>query len=147
MIESVSKNNLHEVLPLIANYQDFYQASHICQHKNAAFFARFSAHSPLGCQFAYRKQQQVIGFATVLFSYSSTLAAKVAILNDLYIAPEQRHQGYARQLIKHCQLFAQSKKAIRLQWLTSQDNQTAQALYDDLSVTKSPWYFYTLEAL
>jgi GNAT superfamily N-acetyltransferase len=124
--------------PLIADHQGFYQASHICQHKNAVFFSRFSAHSPLGCQFAYRKQHQVIGFATVHFSYSSTMVAKIAVLNDLFITPAQRHQGYARQLIEHCYHYALSKKAIRLQWLTAQDNQTAQALYDNLPVTKSP---------
>ncbi|KXI27445.1 GNAT family N-acetyltransferase [Paraglaciecola hydrolytica] len=144
MIEYVTKHNLAEVLPLIADYQNFYQAGEICQRKNSVFFARFSAHSPIGCQFAYRHQQQVIGFATVLFSYSSILAAKVALLNDLYIVPEQRNQGYARQLIKHCHLFAQAKKAARLQWLTKQDNHRAQGLYDTLPATKSPWFVYTL---
>ena len=146
MIEAVSQNNLHEVLTLIADYQLFYQAPDICPQKNAAFFAQFSEHSPLGCQFAFRKQAKVIGFATVLFSYSSSLAAKVAVLNDLYIVPEQRNKGYARQLINHCQLFAQSKSAVRLQWLTAQDNHRAQRLYDSLAVTKSAWYFYALAA-
>jgi len=144
MIECVAKHNLHEVLPLIADYQDFYQASHICEQKNAAFFSRFSAHSPLGCQFALRKQQQVIGFATVYFSYSSTMAAKIAVLNDLFIIPAQRQKGYARQLIEHCHQYALSKKAIRLQWLSSADNHAAQKVYATLPATKSPWYFYTL---
>ena len=147
MIEFVRKHNLHEVLPLIADYQDFYQVSDLSPQRNAAFFAQFSANSPLGCQFAYRKNQQVIGFATVYFSYSSTQATKIAALNDLFILPQHRHQGYAQQLIKHCQQFALRKKAHRLQWLTAQDNHAAQGLYDTLPTTKSSWYLYTLTAL
>jgi GNAT superfamily N-acetyltransferase len=65
-------------------------------------------------------------------------------LNDLFITPTQRRQGYAQQLIKHCYQYALSKKAIRLQWLTSADNHAAQSLYDNLPAIKSPWFLYTL---
>lgn len=132
MIEYVTKNNLHEVLPLIADYQDFYQMSDICPQRNATFCSQFSEHSQLGSQFAYPKSQQLIGFASVYFSYATTMATKLAILNDLYIIPQQGHQGCGLQLIGHCQQFSLDKKAIRLQWLTAQDNHVAQSLYDTL---------------
>ena len=84
-----------------------------------------------------------IAFATVYFNFSSTLAAKVGVLNDLYTTPAYRSSGVGRELIEHCRQFAQRRGAIRLQWLTATDNLTAQRLYDSLDTRKSDWHFYT----
>lgn len=143
MIEAVSRDNLAQVLPLIRAYQEFYKAADICDERNAAFFAQFGEASPAGCQFAFRTAGVVVGFATVYFTYNSTLAAKVAVLNDLYTLPHCRGQGVGRQLIEHCRRFAAAHDAARLQWVTAPDNEPAQVLYDALPTRKSAWVFYT----
>ena len=77
MIEPVSSNNLHEVLPLIRKYQEFYKVADISDSRNAQFFARFGPSSPDGCQFAFRKSDEIVGFSTVYFTYASTVVSKV----------------------------------------------------------------------
>ena len=143
MIEPVSEKNLEEVLPLIKQYQEFYQVKNISTSKNREFFSQFSESSSLGCQFAFREAQEIIGFATVYFSFTSTLAAKVAVLNDVYTQPSHRGQGIGRKLIEHCGVYAAKNGAARLQWVTAPDNVQAQKLYDSMNTGKSTWHFYT----
>lgn len=144
MIEAVTHQNLEEVLPLIEQYQNFYQVHGISTSKNREFFAQFNESSPLGCQFAFRESGKLVGFATIYFTFSSTITAKVAVLNDLYTCHKHRGKGIARKLIEHCHRFAIENGATRLQWVTAQNNKTAQKLYDSMDTNKSTWHFYTL---
>lgn len=143
MIEVVSNRNLHEILPLIRAYQMFYQVTDICDQHNLDFFSQFGEHSDQGCQFLYRESGRVVGFATVYFTYASTLAARVAVMNDLYTSPDFRGRGIGKQLIRHCRHYAAEKGAVRLQWVTAPDNIQAQALYDAMDTRKSSWFFYS----
>ena len=143
MIEVVSRNNLDEVLPLIRNYQEFYKVANISDSKNKEFFSQFGENNPVGCQFIFRENFKAVGFATVYFTYTSTIAAKVAVLSDLYASPEVRGRGIGKKLIEHCREFASFNGASRLQWVTAPDNKQAQKLYDSLDTSKSKWLFYT----
>lgn len=142
MIEVVTHQSLAEVLPLIAQYQTFYQVADINPQRNEQFFSQF-VNSPLGAVFLYRQEAKVIGFATVYFSFSSTMTAKVGIMNDLFTLKDYRGQGIGKALINHCLEYALQQGAARLQWVTALDNTRAQALYDSLTTTKKPWLFYT----
>jgi len=143
MIEVVSKDNLAEVLPLIREYQEFYKISDISDDRNSEFFAQFGESNPMGCQFAYREAGNIVGFATVYFSFTTSITAKVAILNDLYTLPSCRGKGIGRQLIERCRSHAAENGAARLQWVTAPDNEQAKKLYDSLNTGKSTWDFYT----
>lgn len=144
-IEAVDNHNLAEVLPLIGEYQAFYQVAHIDDARNQAFFSQFGQQHPQGCLFLYRDQGQVVGFATVYFSFSSTLVGKVGVLNDLYVRAGLRGRGIGRALIEHTWQYAQTQGAQRLQWVTAPTNHTAQRLYDGLPTRKSEWFFYTYQ--
>ena len=143
MIERVSEKNLDELLPLIEQYQQFYDVIGMSPAWNREFFSQFGESSPLGCQFIYRQNQSPVGFSTVYFCYASTIAAKVGVLNDLYVLPESRGQGIGRELIRYSYHYAISHGAVRLQWSTACDNNQAQGLYDALEAKKSACYFYT----
>ncbi len=142
MIEDVSNKNIEEVLPLIRAYQEFYNVPEISDAKNKEFFSQFGTDSLTGCQFLYRQDSEVVGFATVYFAYASTITAKVAILNDLYTLPNMRGKGVGKRLIEHCREFAAKNNAVRLQWVTAPSNEQAQKLYDSLNTKKSTWHFY-----
>ncbi len=143
MIEVVDSNNLEQLLPLVRLYQEFYGVASISDQKNREFFAQFGPNQPGGCQFLYQ-DGQAAAFATVYFTFASTIPAKVGVMNDLFTLPEHRGKGIAKQLIQHCHDYALAQGAHRLQWLTAKDNTAAQAVYDNLEVRKSEWYFYAL---
>lgn len=139
MIEVVSKRSLKETLPLIRAYQEFYKVADISDERNEQFFSQFCEDNPAGCQFLYRELGTAVGFATVYFSYASSITAKVGVLNDLYTLPEHRGKGIGRQLIEHCRAYAREQRATRLQWVTSPENHEAQKLYNSIGATKSTW--------
>jgi GNAT superfamily N-acetyltransferase len=143
MIEVVSNKNLDEILPLIRQYQDFYKVTDISDSRNKEFFSQFDGKNPLGCQFLYRQSNSAVGFATVYFTYSSTLPGKVAILNDLFTVPKMRGRGIGRKLIEHCCTYARENRAVRLQWLTAPENKQAQSLYESMDTKNSAWLLYT----
>lgn len=143
VIEPVSAGNLEEILPLIEQYQEFYLVKDISTVRNREFFSQFGEDNPFGCQFAFRESGKVIGFATIYFTFTSTIAAKVGVLNDVYTCPNHRGKGVARNLIEHCRKYAAQNGAARLQWVTAPNNETAQELYDSMNTSKSTWHFYT----
>lgn len=143
MIEAVTKNNIEEVLPLIRQYQEFYNVVDIDEERNKVFFSQFGDDSEQGCLFSYHLDNKVVAFASVYFSFSSAIASKVAIMNDLYTLKEYRRRGVAKALIKHCEQFGKSKGSARLQWLTAADNKQAQSLYHSLGAKQSSWEFFT----
>jgi len=147
VIEAVSENNLDEVLPLIRLYQEFYKISDIDDDRNKIFFSQFNENGNEGCLFLYRNNEgQAVAFATVYFTYVSSIPAKVGVMNDLFTIQSHRGKGIGRELLNHCLQFAISKGAERLQWLTAEDNEQAQKLYDSLDTKKSSWFIYTYSA-
>ena len=80
MIEAVTNNNLEEVLPLIRMYQEFYRVLDISDDRNRKFFSQFGPESDKGCLFAFRSVGNIVGFATIYFSYTSSIASKTAVL-------------------------------------------------------------------
>lgn len=143
MIEAINNTNLSEVLPLIRDYQTFYNVQNIDDARNEMFFSQFGIDSEKGCLFGYRKDKRLVAFATVYFTYASSITSKVAVLNDLYTCKEYRKQGIATALIKHCGQYVKEKDAARLQWVTAADNTSAQRVYQALGAKQSSWEFFT----
>ena len=144
-IEHVNKDNLESILPLIAEYQRFYAVAEIDMERNRKFFTQFAQENDRGALHLLTLDQLAIGFSTIYFTYSSTLAKEVAVLNDLYVTSAHRGNGYGKALLQHARSFVQRKGLARLQWLTAHDNVTAQQLYDSLGARKSQWCFYAMD--
>jgi ribosomal protein S18 acetylase RimI-like enzyme len=143
MIEAINAENLKEVLPLIRQYQEFYSIDGIDDDKNHAFFTQFGENSNQGCLFGYRLNGSMVAFATVYFSFASSIISKVAVMNDLYTSEHCRQQGIAKALIKHCEQYGKQQGAARLQWVTAASNKTAQKLYTSLGAKQSTWEFFS----
>lgn len=143
MIEPIDEKNLNETLPLIRKYQEFYKVTNINDEKNKEFFSQFGVSSNKGCVFGYRENKKLVAFATVYFSYASSIISKIAIMNDLYTSEEYRKKGIATKLIKHCEKYAKERGAVRLQWVTAASNEPAQSIYRALGAKQSSWEFFT----
>ena len=84
------------------------------------------------------------GFATVFWSWDTTEAARIGIMNDLFVAPAARGAGLADRLIEAALASCGERGAVRLEWLTGPDNVRAQAVYDRVGGLREPWLVYTL---
>ncbi len=134
----MTNQNIEEVLPLIKEYQLFYGVDQIDENKNKALFSQFTRSHENGIIHLYKIAHKTIGFSTIYKGFSSARSEPVAILNDLYIQPSHRGNGYALNTAK---LMGFS----RLQWLTAENNKPAQNLYNNIGANKSSWIFYAKE--
>src|SRR5439155_21156356 len=87
-----------------------------------------------------------IGFATIFWAWSTSAAARIGTLNDLYVAPEGRGSGAAEALIHACLQRCRERGAVRLEWQTALDNQRAQAVYERVGGKREQWLDYSLGA-
>lgn len=85
------------------------------------------------------------GFAQLYPSFSSAAAARIFILNDLFVAPQFRRMGAAAALLAAARAFAEAAGAVRLTLSTEVTNESAQALYEACGWTRqTDFYVYNL---
>jgi ribosomal protein S18 acetylase RimI-like enzyme len=90
-------------------------------------------------------QGKAMGFVQLYPSFSSVSAARVFVLNDLFIAPEARRGSVARQLMEAAADYARQQGAIRLSLSTGKNNTAAQSLYESQGwVRDEAYHHYSL---
>lgn len=144
-IARVAERDLGELLGLMRAYCAFYDTA----PADAALLelARTLIADPQreGVQLLARDADATAaGFATVFWSWDTTEAARIGIMNDLFVAPAARGAGLADRLIEAALASCGERGAVRLEWLTGPDNVRAQAVYDRVGGLREPWLVYTL---
>lgn len=69
------------------------------------------------------------GMVMLLFTVSTFLSQKVALLEDMVVSPAWRGKGLGSLLINHAEEFARSEGFGRITLLTDRDNDIAQQFY------------------
>jgi GNAT superfamily N-acetyltransferase len=85
-----------------------------------------------------------VGFATVFWSWNTLVAARIGIMNDLYVTPAARGTGAADGLIDACAEECRLHGATSLDWQTAKDNARAQRVYERVGATRAEWVDYSL---
>lgn len=80
---------------------------------------------------------EVIGMVNLLFTISTAIGKKVAILEDMILLPEYRNSGIGGKLIEHAKQFAINEGYGRITLLTDNDNYKAQDFYKRHGFKKS----------
>jgi GNAT superfamily N-acetyltransferase len=146
VIATVTEADLPELLPLMRGYCDFYEVSP-SDEELLAFSRELIASPELdGVQLIARDDEGgAIGFATILWTWSTLSASRIAIMNDLFVSPDGRGSGAADALIKACAERAREHGATSLEWQTARDNERARKVYDRVGGHMSDrWVDYDL---
>ena len=72
---------------------------------------------------------EIIGMVNLLYTISTALGSRVAILEDMIIAPAFRGLGMGSLLLQQAIDFAKNKGCKRITLLTDSDNERAQQFY------------------
>ncbi|MEX2107026.1 MAG: GNAT family N-acetyltransferase [Solirubrobacterales bacterium] len=143
-IAPIAPSEFEQMLPLIADYQRFYEVEEIDEERNRTFFRRFLAPSEDGMLLGARDRSRLVGYACLYWHFSSTKAAETVLMNDLFVKPSVRGRGVGRALIEASAGVARERGAAHLEWATAPDNLTAQRLYDSTGAERSEWFEYEL---
>jgi GNAT superfamily N-acetyltransferase len=85
---------------------------------------------------------RVLGMVMLLFTVSTFMGKKVAILEDLVVSPEWRGKGVGSRLIDAAIAYARNTGFGRITLLTDHDNETAHRFYASRGFTKSDMVVY-----
>ena len=144
-ISRVGPQDLDELLTLVRAYCDFYEASP--SDTDLLRLARALIDDPerQGLQLVARDSGgRAVGFATVYWSWSTTNACRIGVMNDLFVDPDARGRGLADGLIEACRSECVRRGARELTWQTAPGNLRAQAVYDRVGATREQWIDYVL---
>jgi ribosomal protein S18 acetylase RimI-like enzyme len=143
-IAAAREQDLGDLLPLMRGYCSFYRA----WPTDAALLAlsrALIADVREGMQLLAREPAgSAVGFATIYWSWSTSAAARIGIMNDLYVDAAWRGRRVAEALIDACTVECRKVGGVALEWQTAPDNATAQRLYDRVGGRRESWLCYTL---
>ncbi|MCB0875654.1 MAG: GNAT family N-acetyltransferase [Solirubrobacterales bacterium] len=145
-IDRVDVVDLPVLMPLLRGYCDFYEVEPRDDRLVALCRALIDDPTEGEQALARTPDGEPLGFATVFWTWQTLYAARVGVLNDLYVVPEARGRGVGRRLIEHCRGLCRKRAAAKLVWETALDNETAQRLYDGIGAEKSTWLTYEIDA-
>lgn len=145
-VDAATRSDLDALLPLLRGYCDFYEASPTDVGLVEMARALIAAPDSEGMLLVARDDAGApVGFAAVGWKWSSLRAARVAIMEDLFVDPAARGSGAGQALIEGCAERARANGAPCLLWMTAPDNTVAQSVYERAGATGETWLEYELE--
>ena len=96
---------------------------------NSAFFCE---HPAVFCDFVEDDQGKVVGFATWFLNYSTWTGTHGIYLEDLFVLPEARGNGYGKALLVHLAQICVERGYHRFQWWVLNWNQPSIEFYKSL---------------
>jgi len=145
MIAAVIEADLPDLLPLMRGYCDFYEVSPT-DDELLALARTLIADPDQGVQLIARGDDgAAVGFATIFWTWSTLSAARLGVMNDLFVAEGARGGGTAEALIAACVERCRERGARELAWQTAHTNLRAQAVYDRVGAKRDErWLDYSL---
>jgi GNAT superfamily N-acetyltransferase len=89
---------------------------------------------------------QIVGFTQLYPLWSSTRMGKLWLLNDLFIHPAHRGNGYAPLLMERAKQWARETNAVGVMLETAKDNDIGNNLYPKMGFELDDhfnWYHWT----
>jgi GNAT superfamily N-acetyltransferase len=130
---------MESLVLLFDGYRQFYgQASDVA---GARCFLRERFEHQQSILFVAVEDEKAVGFAQLYPSFSSVGLSRLFILNDLFVAPEERGGGVGRALLEAACSYGRAVGAARLCLSTAVTNAAAQALYESAGWTRDAEFF------
>lgn len=76
-----------------------------------------------------REGERLVGMVNLLFTISTALGGRVALLEDMVVAPDARGTGVGSVLLRQAAEVARQEGCLRMTLLTDGDNRAAQRFY------------------
>ena len=143
-VRQATVSDLDQLAPLFDAYRQFYRKPSDLELARRFLLERFQHHQSI-IFLAIRPDHSAVGFTQLFPSFSSASAARILILNDLFVRREARRQRVGALLLAAAAAYGRAIGAVRLTLSTEVTNEAAQALYETEGwVRQTDYYVYTL---
>ena len=144
VVRQAQEADLPRLVELFDEYRVFYGQASDAEGGRAFLAARLAAGDSK--VFVGLCGDDVCAFAQLYPSFSSTAAAPIWILNDLYVEESARKSGLATALLERADQLAVETGAHHLELATARDNIAAQELYEKHGWTRDEVFVHYYHA-
>jgi GNAT superfamily N-acetyltransferase len=146
-IREATESDLPALMPLLRGYCEFYEADPGDDGLDRMARAVIAAPEEEAFLLVATDEGsgEVVGFAACGCKWSSLRAARIVVLEDLFVAEGARGKGHADALIGATVAIAERHGAPAVTWLTAPDNLRAQAVYNRVGGRSNLFLEYDLE--
>lgn len=145
MIRKATQTDQEQLSKLMYDYiVHFYKAKEPKEEDIKSLITFLLEQPDRGQQFVAEENGDLVGFASLYFTFSTLRVQKQAILNDLYVAPKARGKKLGESLFTTCIEFVRENDFCSMTWETGKDNLVAQKLYDKMGGKISDWLYYEI---
>ncbi|RYU95270.1 GNAT family N-acetyltransferase [Emticicia agri] len=129
-IRVIQAQDLSALVELCRKHAEFEQASFNPINKEKLLAkALFTENPKLFC-WVVEKNQQLAGYASYTFDYSTWDAGMFLYLDCLYLEPECRGLGIGEEIMQKLKAIAQQNNCVNIQWQTPDFNLRAIKFYE-----------------
>ncbi|MFC4323070.1 GNAT family N-acetyltransferase [Litchfieldia salsa] len=144
IIRTAEKDDLNQLTDLMYQYiVDFYKRPKP-PIENIHRLIETLLQKKKGIQFIAEEDGRLLGFSTLYFSFSTTKADKITIMNDLFVVENARGTGVGQELFKQCEKYTKENEYAHMGWVTATDNYNAQRFYEKMGGSQSNWLNYSI---
>ena len=114
------------LLDILFSQEADFKPNHEAQSRG---LARIISSPEIGLIIVARQDSQVVGMVNLLYTVSTALGDRVALLEDMVVSPGVRGAGVGTRLLEHAIQFARLNGCKRITLLTDRTNESAQRFY------------------
>lgn len=136
-IRIANKNDLNELIRLLNELftQDIeFEPNY---EKQKIGLLKIIENEDIGEILILQMDNRIIGMVSLLYSISTALGGKVAIVEDMIIDKNFRNQGLGKQLLNEAILYSKKRHCVRLTLLTDFNNEVAIRFYENFGFKRS----------
>lgn len=136
--------DIQAILPLVDGYYASSPVPHVPDHEKLIqhLTTLIQPDNHFGGLLVADRDGELAGFAFLYYRFDKRALTPVVDLNDLYVDPNARRLGIARQLMTATFEWAKQHGANQVTWMTRTTNINAQHLYDQVGERESGWLHY-----
>ena len=128
MTKQATINDLQTLAPLFDAYRQFYDKKSDVEGAKEFLLERIANNESV-IYLAFDEKENAVGFVQLYPLFSSTRMKRFWMLNDLFISPEYRGQGFSRELIDQAKKLCRKTDACAMLLETSVTNEIGNSLY------------------
>lgn len=123
------------LLSLIKELADYERLAHEVEASEARITETLFGAQPVAEAVICEVDKEPVGCAVFFPTYSTFLARAGIYLEDLYVRPSHRGQGYGRLMLRHLARLVREREGARLEWSVLHWNRDAIRFYETLGAT------------
>jgi GNAT superfamily N-acetyltransferase len=144
------RSDAETILRLIRGLAEFEKMSDLVLNTKRAILNYGFNKNPLFhvllCEVKTGNRWTSVGFALYFYTYSTFTGKPSLYLEDLFVQPEQRSNGYGKKLFLRVAEMAVKKGCGRMEWSVLAWNRRAMDFYQDLgAASMDEWCLYRLD--